>query len=125
VPDGLTTWRGGKTGAMDNIITRGDVFLAGGDSYGDVEMLSRAGIRLTINRMEKPNLAEAFAQEVALEPDAIWLFQPTISSAPVGFLPTQCVMSGKTAGNAELTAKTDTSLAILNGTGKLGSFTAC
>lgn len=125
VPDGLTSWRGGKTGAMDNYITRDDVFLAGGDSFGDVEMLSRAGIRLTINRMEKPNLAQAFADEEALAPEAVWLFQPTISSAPVGFLQTQCEMSGKTAGNADLIAKTDASLAILGGTGRLGSFTSC
>lgn len=125
VPDGLTSWRGGKTGAMDNYITRDDVFLAGGDSFGDVEMLSRAGIRLTINRMEKPNLAQAFANEEALEPGAVWLFQPTISSAPVGFLQTQCEMSGKTAGNPDLIAKTDASLSILGGTGRLGSFVSC
>lgn len=40
--DGLTSWRGGKTGAIDNVITRGELFLVAGDSMGDVEMLSRA-----------------------------------------------------------------------------------
>lgn len=125
VPDGLSSWRGGKTGAMDNYITRDDVFLAAGDSFGDVEMLSRAGMRLTINRMEKPYLAQAFADEEALAPEAVWLFQPALFTAPVGFLETQCEMRGKTAGDPGLIAKTESSLSILGGTGRLGSFASC
>ncbi len=124
-PDGLGSWRGGKPGAIDNIITRGGVFLAGGDSFGDVEMLSRAQMRLTIDRMDKPALVEGFAAEVAKAPEAIWLLQPTISSAPVGFLQNQCDMAAKTSGNPALTATTDLSLAALAGTGRLGSFAAC
>jgi hypothetical protein len=34
-------------------------------------------------------------------------------------------MADKTAGNAEVTAKTDKSLTVLEGTGRLGSFLTC
>jgi hypothetical protein len=129
LPDGLTSWHGGKTGAIDNIITGGDthaeIFLAGGDSDGDLEMLNRAGIRLNIARMDSPQYPELFAQQVAEFPASLWLFQPTIVGAPVGFLPTQCEMADKTAGNPSLAAETNLSLNALQGTGRLGSFAAC
>lgn len=125
LPDGLTSWRGGKVGAMENIITRDDVFMAAGDSFGDVEMLNHAAVRLTIDRMDKPSLVQGFANEIAQAPEAIWVLQPTISSAPVGFLPTKCEMAGKTSGDPGMTVTTQASLAILDGTGKLGSFVAC
>lgn len=125
VPDGLTSWRGGKTGAIDNIISRGELFLVAGDSFGDVEMLNRAPNRLVVSRMNKPDLAEGFAKEIEKAPDANWMLQPTINSAPVGFLPTKCELAQKTAGNADITATTDKSLATLDGTGKLGSFVTC
>jgi len=125
VPDGLTSWRGGKTGAIDNIISRGELFLVAGDSFGDVEMLSRAPNRLVVSRMNKPDLAEGFAKEIAKAPDANWMLQPTINSAPVGFLPSKCEMAQKTSGNADITATTDKSLSTLDGTGKLGSFATC
>lgn len=125
LPDGLTSWRGGKVGAIENIITRDGVYLAGGDSFGDVEMLADAQIRLTIDRMNKPALVEGFAQEIAQYPDSVWLLQPTINTAPVGFLSTQCEMADKTSGNPELTATTEVSVAILQGSGRLGSFTSC
>ena len=125
LPSGLTSWRGGKTGAMDNIITRGEVFLAAGDSMGDVEMLSRAPNRLIVSRMNKPDLAEGFAREIEKAPDANWMLQPAINTAPVGFLETKCQMADKSAGNTEVTAKTDKSLGVLEGTGRLGSFLTC
>ena len=92
---------------------------------GDVEMLARATNRLVISRMNKPALAEGFADEIAKAPDANWMLQPTINSAPAGFLETKCQMADKTAGNADLTAATDKSLGVLDGTGRLGSFTSC
>ena len=125
IPDGLTSWRGGKSGAIDNIISRGELFLVAGDSMGDVEMLNRAPNRLVISRMNKPVLAEGFAAEIDKAPDANWMLQPTINSAPVGFLETKCAMADKTAGDADITASIDKSLATLEGTGRLGSFLAC
>ena len=125
IPDGLTSWRGGKSGAIDNIISRGELFLVAGDSMGDVEMLNRAPNRLVISRMNKPVLAEGFAAEIDKAPDANWMLQPTINSAPVGFLETKCAMADKTAGDAEITASIDKSLATLEGTGRLGSFLSC
>lgn len=125
LPDGLTSWRGGKVGAIDDVIGRGEIFMAAGDSMGDVEMLSVAPNRLVVSRMNKPNLAEGFAAEIAKSPDANWMLQPTINSAPAGFLPTKCAMADKTAGNAEATATVEKSLVILEATGKLGSFLTC
>jgi hypothetical protein len=78
-----------------------------------------------ISRMNKPALAAGFADEIAKAPDANWMLQPTINSAPAGFLETTCQMADKTAGNADLTATTDRSLGVLDGTGRLGSFTSC
>jgi hypothetical protein len=101
------------------------VFLAAGDSMGDVEMLSRAPNRLIVSRMNKPDLAEGFAREIEKAPDANWMLQPAINTAPVGFLETKCQMADKTAGNTEVTAKTDKSLTVLEGTGRLGSFLTC
>ena len=125
IPDGLSSWRGGKAGAIDNIITRGELFLVAGDSMGDVEMLARATNRLVIGRMNKPNLAEGFAAEIAKAPDANWMLQPAINSAPVGFLETKCQMTEKTAGDADVTATTEKSLGVFDGTGRLGSFATC
>ena len=125
IPDGLSSWRGGKSGAIDNVIGRGDLFLAAGDSLGDAGMLARATNRLIVNRMNKPDLADGFAREIAEAPDANWMLQPVISSAPVGFFETKCVMAKETAGDGELAATTDRSLATLEATGRLGSFTTC
>lgn len=125
LPDGLTSWRGGKTGAIDNIITRGELFLAAGDSMGDVEMLSRAPNRLVVSRMNKPDLAAGYALEIEKAPDATWMLQPTINSAPVGFLQSKCEMASKTASDPEGKAVIEKSLGALESTGKLGSFVAC
>ena len=131
IPDGLSSWRGGKVGAIQNVITQTgttpgqSIYLAGGDSNGDLEMLATAEVRLTIDRMDKPALVNYFANEIAQYPDSVWLLQPTISSAPVGFLETKCQMADKTSGNASMTTKTNNSLAILEPTGRLGSFLAC
>lgn len=125
LPDGLVSWRGGKTGAIDNIITRGEVFMVAGDSMGDVEMLSRAPNRLVISRMNKPDLAAGFAAEIDKAPDANWMLQPTINTAPVGFLQSKCEMATRAADDAEETAKNDKSLATLESTGRLGSFADC
>ena len=125
LPDGLTSWRGGKTGVIDNIITRGELLLVAGDSMGDVEMLSRAPNRLVVSRMNKPDLAAGFADEIGKSPDANWMLQPTINTAPVGFLPTKCEMADKTAADPDVTAKTDKSLTGLTATGRLGSFDSC
>jgi hypothetical protein len=125
LPDGLTSWRGGKTGAIDNIITRGELFLVAGDSMGDVEMLNRAPNRLVVSRMNKPDLAAGFADEIGKAPDANWMLQPTINTAPAGFLPTKCEMATKTAADATVSATADKSLTTLAATGRLGSFDAC
>ena len=125
LPDGLTSWRGGKTGAIDNVITRGELFMAAGDSFGDVEMLNRAPNRLVVSRMNKPDLAAGFAGEISKAPDATWMLQPAINSAPVGFLTSKCDMATKTTGDADVTAKVDKSLGVLEGTGRLGSFADC
>lgn len=123
--DGLTSWRGGKVGAIEDIVTTGDLFLVAGDSDGDIEMLNESPIRLTINRMDSPELAETFADELEQFPGTVWLQQPTISSAPVGFLETKCQMADKTMGNPDLAASTAKSLATLESTGRLGSFSVC
>lgn len=125
LPDGLTSWRGGKTGAINNIISRGELFLVAGDSIGDVEMLARAPNRLVVSRMNKPDLAEGFAGEIGRAPDANWMLQPAINSAPVGFLSSKCEMATKTTTDADITAKADKSLGVLEGTGRLGSFVDC
>jgi len=125
LPDGLESWRGGKTGAIDNVITRGELFMVAGDSMGDVEMLNRAPNRLVISRLNKPDLAAGFAEEIAKAPDATWMLQPTINTAPVGFLASKCEMADKTAGDAAVAAQTGKSLAALAGTGRLGSFDEC
>lgn len=125
LPDGLTSWRGGKTGAIDNIITRGELFMVAGDSMGDVEMLNRAPNRLVVSRMNKPDLAEGFAAEIGKAPDANWMLQPTINTAPVGFQSSKCEMATKATADPDLTAKVDKSLGILDGTGRLGSFVDC
>lgn len=125
IPDGLASWRGGKAGAIDNIISRGELFMVAGDSMGDVEMLARAPNRLVVSRMNKPDLAAGFAAEIAKAPDANWMLQPTINSAPAGFLESKCAMAEKTAGNTDALATTDKSLAVFDGTGRLGSFTTC
>jgi hypothetical protein len=125
LPDGLTSWRGGKTGAIDNIISRGELFMVAGDSMGDVEMLNRAPNRLVVSRMNKPDLAAGFASEIEKAPDANWMLQPTINSAPVGFLPSKCDMATRTTDNADVTATADKSLGALEGTGRLGSFVDC
>ena len=57
--------------------------------------------------------------------DVNWVLQPTINSAPVGFLESKCQMAEKTTDNADVTATTDKSLATLEGTGRLGSFVTC
>ncbi len=129
-PDGLSSWRGGKVGAIVNYITQGpisvgDLFLVGGDSTGDIEMLNEAGIHLTIDRMDQPALVDAFVQNADSFPDGLWLMQPTIETAPVGFLPTQCVMNTKIAGYPNLTQSVAESMAALEGSGRMGSFGAC
>ncbi len=125
LPDGLESWRGGKTGAIDNVITRGELFMVAGDSMGDVEMLNRAPNRLVISRLNKPDLAAGFADEIAKAPDATWMLQPTINTAPVGFLPTRCEMDTKTAADEAVRTQTGKSLATLAATGRLGSFDEC
>lgn len=125
LPDGLESWRGGKAGAIDNIITRGELFLVAGDSMGDVEMLSRAPNRLVISRINKPDLAAGFAAEIDKAPDANWMLQPAINTAPAGFLSSKCEMATRTGTDTEETAKNDKSLATLEGTGRLGSFVDC
>jgi hypothetical protein len=81
--------------------------------------------RLVISRMNKPDLAAAFAEEIGKAPEATWMLQPTVNTAPVGFLPTKCAMATRTASDPEVAAKADKSLAVLDGTGRLGSFSAC
>ena len=99
--------------------------MAAGDSFGDVEMLNRAPNRLVVSRMNKPDLAAGFAGEISKAPDATWMLQPAINSAPVGFLTSKCDMATKTTGDADVTAKVDKSLGVLEGTGRLGSFADC
>lgn len=125
LPDGLSSWRGGKSGAIDNIITRGEVFLVAGDSMGDVEMLNRAPNRLVVARMNKPDLAEGFPREIERAPDANWMLQPAINTAPVGFLQTKCQMAEKIGDRGEVATKADKSLTALEGTDRLGSFVTC
>ncbi len=125
LPDGLSSWRGGKVGAIDDVISRDELFLVAGDSLGDVEMLALAPNRLVVSRMNKPDLAEGFAKEITDAPQANWMLQPAINSAPVGFLTTRCEMAQKTAADAEVAAKAEKSLATLTGTGRLGSFVTC
>ena len=125
LPDGLSSWRGGKVGAIDDVISRDELFLVAGDSLGDVEMLALAPNRLVVSRMNKPDLAEWFAKEITDAPQANWMLQPAINSAPVGFLTTRCEMAQKTAADAEVAAKAEKSLATLTGTGRLGSFVTC
>lgn len=92
---------------------------------GDVEMLSRAPNRLIVARLNKPALTEGFAGEIEKAPDANWMLQPAINSAPAGFLSTRCQLAEKVAGRADITATTAKSLTVLDGTGRLGSFGTC
>ena len=125
IPDGLASWRGGKTGVIDNLLTYGDVYLAAGDSFGDNEMLHRARNRLIIARMNNPKLLAGLNEQIEASPDDHWMLQPTISTAPVGFLHDRCVMAAKTAGDPQMAAKTDESTEILTSSGRLGSFLDC
>lgn len=96
-----------------------------GDSMGDVEMLSRAPNRLVISRMNKPDLAAGFAAEIAKAPDANWMLQPVINTAPAGFLSSKCEMAARTGAKTEETSRNEKSLVTLEGTGRLGSFVDC
>jgi len=96
LPGTAVSWRGGKRGAIADIITPEDVYLASGDSNGDLPMLTIAKNRLVINRMDKPQLAESFASTIAQEPQANWFLQPTLTGARAGFLSDKCVMAERT-----------------------------
>ena len=70
-------------------------------------------------------LAEGFAAEIAKAPEANWMVQPTINSAPAGFVATRCALNERTARTPEVLAAADKSLSALTGTGRLGSFDDC
>jgi phosphoserine phosphatase len=125
LPGTAVSWRGGKRGAIADIITPEDVYLASGDSNGDLPMLTIAKNRLVINRMDKPQLAESFASTIAQEPQANWFLQPTLTGARAGFLSDKCVMAERTEGDPDLTATTDVTMKVLEGTGRLGSYLDC
>lgn len=86
-PSGVLTWRGGKVGGMQNFITRERPLLVGGDASGDFEILNMAENRLWIARLDKPTKQKAIAEQIQNDQQGNWLIQPTISSAPVGFVP--------------------------------------
>jgi len=125
LPGGVTSWRGGKRGAIADIITPDGVYLASGDSDGDLPMLTIAENRLAISRMNKPQLAEDFATTIAQDPQANWMLQPTLTGARAGFIPNKCEMAERIEGDPDLAATADVTLKVLEGTGKLGSFPDC
>lgn len=125
--DSLNSWSGGKVGAIQDRITRDRPYLSGGDSDGDFEMLNSAENRLWVTRLDKPSLQTRVAEQFDIDQPGNWLLQPTISTAPVGFLPTECAMDQKLAANPNPTTVTavDESMKALTPTNKLGSFPDC
>jgi cell division septum initiation protein DivIVA len=86
-------------------------------------MLNRATNRLVVSRMNKPDLAEGFANEIKKAPDANWMLQPTINSAPVGFLPSKCEMAQKTADDTIAAAKAEADALLAEARAKAGTMT--
>lgn len=127
LPDGLNSWRGGKTGAIQNLITRDRVLLAGGDSQGDFEMLNMAENRLWITRLDKPSIQKDFAEQLKVDQPGNWMLQPTISGAPVGFLSSECELNQRLAAHPIPATKagTEASLATLEPSGLLQSWDTC
>lgn len=125
IPGGVESWHGGKRAAVADTISFASPYLMAGDSDGDIALLDSAANRLVINRMEKPELAQAFADELAQSSDGNWMLQPTLYTTRPGFLPSRCAMAQRTVDDPELTSLTDESLQILEGTDRLGSFAQC
>ncbi len=127
LPDALNSWRGGKVGAIQDRITRDKPYLIGGDADGDFEMLNQAENRLVISRLDKPNLQQKFAEQIKISQPGNWMLQPTISSAPVGFLSDNCALSQKLAAhpNPTVAASAEQSLQTLEQSGELAGFKNC
>ncbi len=127
LPDALNSWRGGKVGAIQDRVTRDKPYLIGGDSSGDLEMLNQSENRLFISRLDKPNLQQEIAAQIKIDQPGNWMLQPTISSAPVGFLSDNCVLSQRLAAhpNPTVLASVGQSLQTLEQTGKLAGFRNC
>lgn len=127
LPDPPNSWRGGKVGAILNRVTRERPYLAGGDSDGDFEMLAHAQNRLWITRLDKPTLQEEVTQQFELDEPGSWMLQPTISSAPVGFVQNRCVLNERLTAhpNPEVKESADQSLSILRASGRLDAFDRC
>jgi phosphoserine phosphatase len=126
--DGLTPWRGGKSGAVDNLISRDDVYFAAGDSNGDLEMLDRSANRLVIARMNKSDLIQQFIDEIEFKSGATWIVQPTISTAPVGFAPTRCAMKRRVdlfRAPEETRVEVERSTSLLKSSRYSGSYMDC
>lgn len=120
--DFVNSWRGGKVGAIQNLITRGRPYLAGGDSQGDFEMLNMAENRLWITRLDRPDIQKGIAEQMVIDQPGQWLLQPTITTAPVGFKQSRCAVGSTSPSMRRLV---DRSVRILEPTGNLGSFTSC
>lgn len=121
----LTSWRGGKAGVIAQHVSDGPIYLAAGDSFGDMEMMDLAANRLVVARLNSPKLAAGYAEGVDAAPDATWMVQPVISTAPVGFVPSKCALAERTASDAALEASTAASLGWLEPTGLLAGFDDC
>lgn len=117
----------GKVAGIQNFITRGRPLLVGGDAAGDFEMLNLAENRLWIARLDKPSKQEAVAKQIQNDQEGNWLIQPTISGAPVGFVPNSCELTKRldAHGNTEVDANVKESVATLESTGQLKDFNNC
>lgn len=125
LPGDLASWRGGKAGVIRQHITDGPLYLTAGDSFGDMEMMALADHRLVITRLNKPELAHGYADEITATPEVDWMSQPVISSTPIGFLPNRCALDARIADNPPMQQLTSESLDALRPTGTLGSFETC
>lgn len=120
IPDGLTSWRGRKERRHRQrhhpgrgVPGRRRFDGRRGDARPGAEPLGGRTIEQTV-------LAKGFAAEIAA-PEANWMVQPTINSAPAGFVSTRCALNERTARTPEVLAAADKSLSALTGTGRLGS----
>lgn len=127
LPDAVNSWRGGKVAAIQDLITRERVLLAGGDSQGDFEMLNMAENRLWITRLENPSIQQQVAQQFEIDQPGNWLLQPTISTAPVGFKSSECELNQDLAEhpNPTTSAAVQQSLQALDPSGFLSSWRNC
>lgn len=124
IVDRTVSWSGGKVSAILETIGRNDLFMAAGDSDGDLYMLRFADNQLLIGRLDKPDLEQVLAEGLSGGQDTV-MVQPTFSRDHVGFLPNSCEVRNRTQSDPELATKAEASINTLNSKGWLPGFSSC